>query len=320
MKRRPLLLAALLAAARPALAQTGWPNRPLRIIVPFAPGSFTDTGARLLGVELTDILGQQVVVENRGGAGGTIGATAVVRSPPDGYTLLLTDNSLAMSVGLYPNLPYDPLRDLAQVSRIADSPSILLARPGLGVKTVAELVNLAKAKPGEVTFGSGGQGSSAHLATEQLMSVAGIRMQHIPFRGVAAAQAEVIAERVDVVISSIASGVPHVRQGTLTGLAVSGPHRSEQLPDIPTFIEAGFPGYDMSYWFGVAAPAATPPEIVTRLSQAIAEAARRPRLRDAYAAQSAEAVSSTPEEMRAHVAREIETWRTLIQRVGVRAE
>jgi tripartite-type tricarboxylate transporter receptor subunit TctC len=319
MIRRDLLRAALLPAMLPlpAFAQASWPNRPIKIIVPFVPGSFTDASARLLGVELTELLGQQVVVENRGGAGGTLGTAVAARSAPDGTTLLLTDNSFAMSAGLYGNLPYDPLKDFVQISRIADSPSILLARSGLGVRSVAELVAKARARPSEITFGSGGQGSSAHLATEQLQIAANIRLLHVPFRGVAAAIAEVVAERVDVSIASLASGVAQVKGGALVGLAVSGTQRSPLLPEIPTFIEAGFPAYDMTYWWGVAAPAGTPPDIVARLNREIVAAAQRPRLREAFLAQGALAVTSTPDEMTQHVAREIATWREIIARAGV---
>jgi tripartite-type tricarboxylate transporter receptor subunit TctC len=321
MITRRTLLGALAAIplAAPALGQA-WPPRPIRIVVPFVPGSFTDISARLLAVELTEQLGQQVIVENRGGAGGTLGATAVVRSPPDGLTLLLTDNSLAISPGLYPNLPFDPVKDLQQISRIAESPSILLVRPGLGPKTVAELVALLKQKPGEVSFGSGGQGSSAHLAMELLLNVTETRALHVPFRGVAAAITEVIGGRVDMAIASLASGVAHVRGGTLLGLGVTGNARSTLLPDVPTFIEAGTPRYDMSYWWGIAAPTGTPAEIITRLNREIVRAASSQRLRDAYAQSAALAVTSTPEAMTAHLAREIATWREVITRAGVRVE
>jgi tripartite-type tricarboxylate transporter receptor subunit TctC len=276
--------------------------------------------ARLLGQELTEQLGQQVVVENRGGAGGTLGATAAARSAPDGLTLLLTDNSLAMSVGLYPALPYDPLTDLVQVSRIADSPSILLVRPGLGPRDVQALVALAKARPGALSFGSGGQGSSAHLAMELLLNVTDTQMLHIPFRGVAAAIAEVIAGRVDMAIASLASGVAHVRAGTLLGLGVTGDARAAALPGVPTFIEAGVPRYDMTYWWGLAAPKGTPPEIIARLNAEVGTALRKPRLVEAFAAQGATPVHSTPEAMAAHLAREVTLWRAVIARAGVKAE
>jgi tripartite-type tricarboxylate transporter receptor subunit TctC len=320
MNRRMLLLGAALtplAASGHAIGQAGWPDRLLRIVVPFAPGSFTDISARLIAVELTEQLGQSVIVENRGGAGGTAGTVAVVRAAPDGYTLLLTDTSLSISPGLYPNLPYDPVRDLAQISRIADSPSILLVRPGLGPRTLAELVVLAQQKPGEISFGSGGPGSSAHLAMELLLNVAGIRALHVPFRGVAAAIAEVVAGRIDMAIASLASGLAHVQAGTLLGLGVSGAQRSPLLPQVPTFSEAGQPRYDMSYWWGIAAPAGTPPPIIERLNREIVRACAQPRLRDAFLKQAAVAATSTPEEMTRHLAREIGVWREVITRANV---
>jgi tripartite-type tricarboxylate transporter receptor subunit TctC len=258
-----------------------------------------------------------VVVENRGGAGGTAGTTMVVRASPDGYTLLLTDTSLAISPGLYPNLPYDPVKDLAQISRIAESPSLLMVRPGLGPKTLAELIALAKEKPGQITFGSGGPGSSAHLAMELLLNVSGVTALHVPFRGVAAAIAEVIAGRVDMAIASLASGVAHVQAGTLLGLGVSGERRSELLPQVPTFAEAGQPRYDMSYWWGIAAPAGTPPPVVDRLHREIVAACRKPRLREAFLKQAALATTTTPEEMTRSLEREIGVWREVIARAKV---
>jgi tripartite-type tricarboxylate transporter receptor subunit TctC len=320
MNRRTLLQAAAFAplgVIRPAFGQARWPDQVLRIVVPFVPGSFTDISARLVANELTEQLGQSVIVENRGGAGGTAGTTAVVRAAPDGYTLLLTDTSLSISPGLYPNLPYDPVRDLAQISRIADSPSILLVRPGLGPRTLAELVALGKQKPGELTFGSGGAGSSAHLAMELLLNLAGVQALHVPFRGVAAAIADVIAGRVDMAIASLASGVAHVKGGTLLGLGVSGEKRNTLLPDAPTFAEAGQPGYDMSYWWGVAAPAGTPRPIVERLNREIVLACEKPRLREAFLQQAAVAVTSTPEEMTRHLEREIGVWREVVTRAKV---
>jgi tripartite-type tricarboxylate transporter receptor subunit TctC len=319
MNRRTLIRAlalAPLAATGNAFGQA-WPDRVVRIIVPFAAGSFTDVSARLLAVELTEQLGQSVIVDSRGGAGGTAGTTAVVRAEADGHTLLLTDTSLAISPGLYANLPYDPVRDLAQISRIADSPSILLVRPGLGPRTLADLTALAKQKPGDLTFGSGGPGSSAHLAMELLLNLAGVQALHVPFRGVAAAIAEVIAGRVDMAIASLASGVAHVRGGTLLGLGVTGAQRSPLLPDVPTFIEAGLPAYDMAYWWGVAAPAGTPAPIIARLNREIVQACGKPRLKDAFLQQAALAVTSTPEEMTRHLTREIGVWRDVIVRAKV---
>ena len=320
MNRRTLLLGAALAplaASDGAMGQARWPSQVIRIIVPFAPGSFTDVSARLVAQELTEQLGQSVIVENRGGAGGTAGTVAVVRAAPDGYTLLLTDTSLSISPGLYPSLPYDPVKDLEQISRIADSPSILLVRPGLGPKTLAELVARAQQKPGEITFGSGGPGSSAHLAMELLLNVAGVKALHVPFRGVAAAIAEVIAGRIDMAIASLASGVAHVKAGTLLGLAGSGDKRSELLPEVPTFAEAGQPRYDMSYWWGIAAPAATPRPVIERLHSEIVKACAQPRLREAFLKSAALAVTSTPDEMAKFVSREIGVWRDVIKAANV---
>jgi tripartite-type tricarboxylate transporter receptor subunit TctC len=320
ISRRSLLLGAALsplAVGGSASAQANWPNQVIRIVVPFAPGSFTDVSARLVAQELTEQLGQSVIVENKAGAGGTAGTVSVVRAAPDGYTLLLTDNSLSISPGLYPNLPYDPVKDLAQVSRIADSPSILMTRTNLGPKTLAELVALAKEKPGQITFGSGGPGSSAHLAMELLLNVAGVKALHVPFRGVAAAIADVIAGRVDMAIASLASGVAHVQAGTLVGLAVSGDKRNELLPDVPTFAEAGQPRYGMSYWWGLAAPAATPQPIVDRLHGEIVKACAQPRLREAFLKSAALAVTSTPAQMTKFVADEIGVWRGVIKSASV---
>jgi tripartite-type tricarboxylate transporter receptor subunit TctC len=318
INRRTFVLGAGLAPlATTAHAQTNWPQQVVRIVVPFAPGSFTDISARLLAQELTEQIGQSVIVENRGGAGGTAGTTMVVRAAPDGYTLLLTDTSLSISPGLYPNLPYDPVKDLAQISRIATSPSILLVRPGLGPRTLNDLVALAKQKPGQITFGSGGPGSSAHLAMELLLNVTGTKALHVPFRGVAAAIAEVIAGRVDMAIASLASGVAHVKSGALLGLAVSGDKRSTLLPDVPTFIEAGVPRYDMSYWWGIAAPANTPPAIIERLNREVVKACAQPRLQSAFMKQAAVAATSTPQEMTRHLEREVAVWRNIIKTANV---
>ncbi len=318
MNRRTLLLGVALAplASGRAAAQA-WPERTVRIVVPFAPGSFTDVAARLVANELTEQLGQPVIVENRGGAGSTAGTLAVVRAEPDGYTLLLTDISLSISPALYPKLPYDPVRDLIQISRIADSPAILLARPGLGVKTLAELVELAKQKPGELTFGSGGPGSSAHLAMELFLNVAGIQALHVPFRGIAAAITEMIGGRVDMVIGSLASGLAQVQGGALLGLGVTGAQRSVLLPGVPTFAEAGQPGFDVPYWFGLAAPAGTPPQIIERLNREVVRACAQPRLKEAFEKQAAVAVTSTPQEMTRHLVREIAVWRNVVARAKI---
>jgi tripartite-type tricarboxylate transporter receptor subunit TctC len=308
---------ALLAISRHAFGQSVWPERVVRIIVPFAAGSFTDVSARLIATELSEQLGQSVIVENRGGAGSVMGTTAVVRATSDGYTLLLSDTSLSTTPGLNPNLAFDPVRDLSQISRIAVSPSILLVRTGLGARTLAELIALAKQKPGELTFGSGGPGSSAHLGMELLLEAAGIRAQHIPFRGIAAAITELMAGRIDMVIASLASGVAQVQAGTLVGLAVAADQRSALLPEVPTFTEAGLPEYKMMYWWGLAAPAGTPAEIVERLNREVNRACAKPRLREAFLQQAATAAPSTPKQMSELLEREIALWKGVIARAKI---
>ena len=303
-----------------AHAQPAWPARPIRIIVPFGPGAFTDVSARTLAIELTGQLGQQVVVENRTGAGGTIGTELAARATPDGYTLLLSDNSFAISPGLYAKLPYDPLKDFIHVSQIAESPSLMSGRIKLPAKTLKELVSLARAKPGEVTFGSGGQGSSAHLAMELFLNVAGVKMLHVPFKGIAPALAEAVADRIDVLISSLAAGAPHIHNERTRGYAVSGKERHPILPGVPTYAEAGFPRYDMSYWWGIAAPVGTPPAIVARLNQEIARAADKPSLKEVFQKQGARPISSSPADHTRRVNEEIKTWKEVIARAGVKLE
>src|SRR5262245_36068913 len=315
---RTLLFARLSPlVASPTLAQSGWPDRAIRIVVPFAAGSFTDIAARLLATELTDQIGQPVITENRSGAGSTAGTQAVARAEPDGYTLVLSDISLSISPAIYPKLPYDPLKDLAFISRIADSPALLIVRPGLGVRSLAELIALGKQKPGELTFGSGGPGSSAHMAMELFLDTAGIKALHVPFRGIAAAINAMIGGRVDMAIGSLASGLAQVQAGTLLGLGITGAARNLLLPDVPTFAEAGLPKFNVPYWFALAAPANTPAPIIERLNREVVRACAQPRLREAFAKQAAVAVTSTPAEMTDHIAREIAVWRDIVTRANI---
>ena len=310
------LLACTFAVATAASAQS-WPAKPVRIVVPFVPGSFTDVAARAYAVEVGQQIGVPVVVENKGGAGGTIGADAVAKSAPDGYTLLLTDNSFVMAAALYPKLPYDPTKDFVQIAVVAESPSLLVVRNELPAKNLRELVALAKAKPGELNFGSGGQGSSAHLATELFLDTAGIKMTHVPFKGVAASIAEVVAGRLDMSIASLASGVAHVKGGRIRGLAVSGSDRHPLLPDVPTFAEQGLTRYDMSYWWGIAAPAGTPQDVVARVHQEFAKAAAKASIRDNFATQGARPLSSSSQEAAQRVEREVRQWKDIVARAGV---
>ena len=316
---RTLLASILLTAVGASLAQQGYPSKTIRLITPYPAGGGTSVVAHLLGQKLSESWGQQVIVDNRPGGNTIIGTDSLAKSPPDGYTLILVVSTYAIVPSLF-QTPYDPIKDLAQVSRIAESPSFLMVRSGLGVKTLAELVALGKEKPGQITFGSGGAGSSAHLATELLLNVAGVKALHVPFRGVAAAIADVIAGRVDMVIASLASGVAHVQAGTLVGLAVSGNKRSELLPAVPTFAEAGQPRYDVSYWWGIAAPAATPKPVVERLNREIIKACAQPRLREAFAKNAALPATNTPDEMTAYLKSEIAKWARVVKAAGVQPE
>ena len=247
--------AGLLGAPNIAHGQT-WPAKPVRIIVPVLAGAFTDLGARSIAGELSDQLGQQVLVENRTGGGGTIGADFVAKSAPDGYTFLFTENGFSMAPALYPKLPYDPLRDFMPITPVAEAPTIWVARMEFQAKNAREMVELARARPGDITVGSGGQGTSSHLANELFLSQQGIRMLHVPFKGVVASYAEVVAGRVDLGVSSIASPMGHIRAGRVRAIAVTGKERSALLPNLPAISET-VPGFQASIFNGMMAPAAT---------------------------------------------------------------
>jgi len=313
------LCLALLLVAQNLWAQA-WPTKTVRIVVPFAPGALTDIAARALALELSDQLGQQFIVENKGGAGGTLGTNDVAKSPPDGSSFAFTDSSFMISAGLYPKLPYDPLKDLVPVTLAVEAAAILIARQDLPAKNMRELVALAKAKPRTLTYGSGGQGSSAHLAMELLLIQAGAEMVHVPFKGVAAAIADVLGGRIDVSISSVGAALGYVKGGKVRALAVTGKERLASLPEVPTFAESGFPDYDMVYRFGFLAPAATPPAIVTRMRDEVAEAGQKQRVRDLLAPQGARMVASTPAEYAAVIQREMRMWKSVIDKAGVKVE
>ncbi len=304
----------------PALhAQPDWPTKPLRIIVAFAPGSFTDVAARAIGRELTEQLGQQVIVENRLGAGGTLGSNNAAKATADGYTLLLYDNSFAIWPRLYPKLPFDPVKDFTQVSLVAESPSMLVSRLGLA-KTVRDLVEQARARPGELTFGTAGQGSTAHLASEWFLGIAGVKMTHVPYKGVALAIADAMAGRIDISIAGLASGMAQVRAGRVQGLAVTGRERSAVLPEVPTFTEAGFPGYRMIHFWALALPAGTPPRAVSRLNIEVARALEKPRLKELFVSQGAVAMPSSAADLSRRIHDDIKFWSDLIVKNGIKTE
>ncbi|GAB2887574.1 tripartite tricarboxylate transporter substrate binding protein [Paralcaligenes ginsengisoli] len=317
-----LLSVALIASATcaAASAQSGWPTKPIRIVVPFAPGSFTDTAARVVGSELSKQLKQPVVVENHGGAGSTIGTEIVAHAKPDGYTFLLTDNSFAVSAALYEKLPYKPFKDFAQVSLVAEAPAVLVARTNLPTKTLKATLDEARAHPDTLTFGSGGTGSSAHLAMELLLLQAHVKARHIPYKGVAASITDIVAQRIDIGIGSVGSTAQYIVNGRLMGLAVSGSKRHPMFPQVPTFAEAGFPDYQMMYRFGVMAPAKTPPAIIDRMQKEIAHALESPQVNKVFGAAGVQPTSSSSSNYAKQVRDESAMWKDVIHRANIKME
>lgn len=321
MNRRPLIGAALgaaLASLLPMVAQAqAWPTGPVRIIVPFAPGALTDLAARHLAAELTSISGTQFVVENKGGAGGTIGTAEVAKARPDGNTLVFTDSSLTISPGLYAKLPYDTLKDLTPITVAVEAPAIMVARTQLGVRTLKELIDLARAKPMALTFGSGGQGSSAHLATEVFLGQAGLRMTHVPFKGVAAALTDVAGNQIDLSFASLGGASGHIRSARVVPIAVSGRSRSPTFPDIPTFAELGFAQYDVVYRFGLLGPAGMSPALVQTLQDGVARAMTTAKMKAFLESQGANAIRVDGADYGALIRQELAMWKQAIEQAGI---
>ena len=296
-----------------------FPVKPIRIIVPFAPGGSTDILARLAGQKLTEGLGQQVIVENRAGGGSVIGTEIVAKAPPDGYTLLMTSTSTVTNPSLLRKLPFDTLRDLAAVTQLVSSPNVLVVHPSLPVKSVRELIDLARAKPGQVAFGSGGNGTSTHLGGEILPLMAGVRMVHVPFKGASPATIAVISGEISWELGAILAVVPHIRSGRLRAIAVSSAQRASILPDVPPVADT-LPGFEASPWTGVSVPAGTPKEVIARLHQAIAKGYTAPETRERLAQDGNEVVVSTPEQFDVFFRAQMEKWAKVIKDAGIRLE
>jgi len=326
--RRELLqagvgLASLAACAR-VLAQADptadFPSRPIRLIVPFAPGGGTDIVARTIGQKLTEAWKQPVVVENRAGGNGTIGANAVAKSPPDGYTLSMITSSHSVNVSLQGSKhPYDLLKDFAAVSQVTRQPYVLVANPRLP-KSLQELIALARSNPGKLTYGSSGIGGTSHLAGALFCSLAEIDMTHVPYRGGEPAMTDVVAGQIDMLFSTLLQSHGLIQAGKLRSLAVTTATRSPALPQVPTMQEGGVPGYVVNPWYGVVAPGATPPAIVHKLSREIARIVQLPDVIRKMASDGSEPVGSTPEQFAAHIKSEVEKWRDLIRKTGIRTE
>jgi tripartite-type tricarboxylate transporter receptor subunit TctC len=302
MTRRFALALALCTAAAAACAQPRYPEKPVRIIVPSTPAGVLDNVARTLALRLADRLGQQIVIENKGGAGGNIGAEAAARSPADGYTLFIGFNAThGANLALFGKLAYDPVADFAPISLLAAVPNIISAHPAVPVKSLAELVALARSQPGKLSYASSGNGTSTHLAAELFKAAAGIDLLHIPYKGSSPAVADVIAGQVPVLVDSVSSSTAHVKAGKLKALATTSPKRLSVLPDLPTVAESGFPGFHSTAWVGLLAPAGTPRPVIERLHAAVIEVMALPETRERMAAFGAEITTSTPEEFAAHI-------------------
>jgi tripartite-type tricarboxylate transporter receptor subunit TctC len=315
-----LAVALVTCVASAAYAQT-YPARPIRFVVPFAAGGGSDLVARTVAAKITESLGQPVIVDSRPGAAGTIGADIASKSPPDGYTLLLGSNGpLAINPSLYPKLPYDAARDFAPVSLVTVMPFLLVTHPSLPVKSVKDLVALAKAKPGQLNYGSPGTGSTTHLANELLKSMTGIQIAHVPYKGVAPAATDLISGQVQMMSGDLSTLVPHVRSGRMRAIAVTASRRSNLLPDMPTVAESGVPGYEAAGWFGVLVPAGTPQSNVDRLNATIVKGLADRDARERLAVFGGDVGGTTPEQFGAYIRNEAAKWSKLIKSLGLKAD
>jgi tripartite-type tricarboxylate transporter receptor subunit TctC len=309
------IVAASLAGA--ALAQANYPTRPVRIIVPSSPGGGTDILSRLVAPGFSERLGQTAVVDNRPGAGSIIGNDIVAKSPPDGYTLLMGISTLAILPSMHKKLPYDAMRDLAPITQVIAAPNILVVHPSLPVKSVKDLIAFAKKHPGELNYGSAGLGTNPHLSMELFLSMTGIKMVHIAYKGLGPALVDLVAGHVVAATSTMLAGLPHVKAGRLRALATTGAKRSAVLPDLPTVAEAGVPGYEAVQWYGLFAPGKTPQPIITKLHDAMVGALKSPAIGDKLKIDGAEAVGSTPEEFGRFLSSETQKWGKVVRAAGI---
>jgi len=312
-------IAAALAAAGAAGAQD-FPTKPVRLLVGQAPGGATDIVARLVASKMSESLGQNAVVENRTGAAGSIAAALVAKSTPDGHTALVVSSSYSINPSLYSTLPFDPQKDLAPVSLLAEAPFLLVLHPSVPARSVKELIGLAKTKRDLLTYGSGGVGSSGHLAGALFELAANVKLTHVPYKGAGQALVDVLAGQITFMFASVLSSGPHVKQHRLRVLGVTSSKRSGALPQVPTIAEAGLTGYATTTWYGILVPAATPPSVIERLATAASKAVSAPEVRDRMVTDGAEPVGSTPAIFQKHIATEIAKWRKVVKRAGITAE
>ena len=315
-----ILVAAAAAIAGPALAQS-YPAKPVRLIVPFPPGGNTDVLGRLMAQKLTDALGQQFFVENRPGASGVIGADAAAKSPPDGYTIFFgTTGVLSSAPALRATLSYDPVKSFAPISALAGAPVVVTVSSAMPVSSLKEFIEYAKARPGKLTYGSAGVGHFLHVAGEAFNAAAGVQLFHVPYKGVDQALVDLLAGRLDVMIDTIVIYAPHVQSGKLKALAVGQGKRLSRIPELPTTAEAGLPGYEFASYFGLLAPAGTPPEIVRRLNVEVVKALGAPDIVESLGKMGLEPAPTTPEHYAALIADDLAKWKRLVGKIGIKLE
>lgn len=302
-----------------ATAAQTYPERPIRFIIPFAPSGTSDIVGRLLAIKVGQDLGQTVVIDNRGGAGGTVGANLAAKAPPDGHTIILGHISLAVNQTLYPNLPYDAERDLLPVSRVGDTPNVVVVS-ALPVKTMKELLALAKKQPGKLDYGSGGFGSAGHLPVALLEEAAGVKFNHIPYKGGGPSVIATMTGEVQFAVPALPTAAPHVKQGRLRVLAVTGAERSPAMPEAPTVAEAGVPGYEFSIWYGVFVPAGTPKDIIARLRRVLVQTLQTSEMQKLLSQQGIDVLTSTPEELGAVLRTDIVKWHRIMKTAGIKPE
>ncbi|CAN5919766.1 tripartite tricarboxylate transporter substrate binding protein [soil metagenome] len=317
--RRTVLIAAVAAAAKPAFAQA-WPAKPVRLVVPFGPGGPADVYARLIGQELSDVLKQQFVIDNKPGAGAIVGTDIVAKAAPDGYTLLMMSNTHTTNETLLATRPYNLMRDLAAVAPVNSSDLVIVVHPELKAKTLQEFIALAKAEPGKLNYASSGPGTPYHMAGELFKAMSGTDILHVPHKNSADARNAVIGGHVEMMIDAVTAMKGHIDAGQVRALATTGTARSAVLPEVPTANEAGVPGYEATIWLGIMAPKATPADIIERLNAEIGKIVAKPAIREAWAKQGAVPMTMTPRQFETYMKGDIDKWAKVIQQAGIKAQ
>jgi tripartite-type tricarboxylate transporter receptor subunit TctC len=315
-----LAAAAVAMMLAPAATAQNYPVRAIRLVVHSSPGGSSDILGRMIAQRLTESLGQQVVVENRAGASGIIGVEVAVKAPPDGYTILISQTSLAINPAIFPKIPYNALRDLAPITQIVDGPNVMSVHPSVPAKSVKQLIALAKSRPEGLIIGSPGQGTSPHLSAELFNSMAGVKITQVQYKGAGMAIVGLLAGEVSVMFPTTPTVIGYLKTGRLRALGVTTAKRTQALPDVPSISEAGLPGYESTQWFGILAPAATPRPIIDRLNQEIVRIMQAPAMKQRLANDGLEVVAGTPEQFGAHIKAETEKWAKVVKAIGLKPE